>query len=154
MSMSFDADNLFKAIDKLADDGYKVARSMGVAAGVVLRDEAKTNVGVHTGKLRSAIYVAFDEKTSTANRIRYNVSWNNAKAPHGHLVEFGHWRTNVVIQLPNGQWHTTKEKLAEPVKVKPVAFLRRAHDTMQPHLFRVAVTAGQRRLRDLLNGGT
>lgn len=154
MKLDFDASNLMRAIDKLGDDGYKVARSMGVAAGQLLRDEAKANVGVESGKLKNAIYVAFDERESTANRIRYNVSWNSKKAPHGHLVEFGHWRTNVVVQLPNGQWITTPEKLPKPVRVKPQAFLRRAGDTMRPHLMRVAVTAGQRRLRDILQGGS
>lgn len=151
--MTMDLDNVFRGIEKLKDDGYKVARSMGVAVGQLMRDEAKANVGVETGKLRAAIYVAFDERTSTANRIRYSVSWNAAKAPHGHLVEFGHWRRNVVVQQPNGQWITTRERLPQPVRVKPVAFLRRAYDTLQPSVMRVAITAGQRRMSQLANGG-
>lgn len=153
MKVTTDMDALFRGIDKLKEDGYKVARSMGVAAGQLMRDEAKANVGVETGKLRSAIYVAFDERTSTANRVRYNVSWNSKKAPHGHLVEFGHWRRNVQVQLPNGQWITTNERLPQPVFVKPQAFLRRAYDTLRPTLMRVAITAGQRRLQQLTNGG-
>lgn len=152
MSFTFDADNLFRNIDKLEEDGYKIARSMGVACGQLLRDEAKVNVGVETGKLRSAIYVAFDERTSTANRIRYNVSWNATKAPHGHLVEFGHWQRNVQVQLPNGQWITTNERLPKPVRVPAQAFLRRAYDTLQPVLMRVAITAGQRRFASLGKG--
>src|SRR5574337_933078 len=68
-----------------------LARSMAVAGGKVLRDEAKllapvgTEEGgsIHPGALRNAIYLAFKDSGSTGKNIRYSVSWNAKKAPHG-----------------------------------------------------------------------
>lgn len=153
MRMTFDVAEVEAGLEKLEDQAYKVARSMGVAAGQALRDEAQSNVGVKSGKLRSAIYVAYDSKDSTPSLIRYNVSWNHKKAPHGWLVEFGHYRYNVVVMKPDGTWFSTTERLDTPVRVKPVAYLRRSMDTMRPRLLSISVSAGKRRFAELSAGG-
>lgn len=152
MTVKFDAEDILDGLDALTDDTYKVARSMGVAAAIAVRDEAKANVRSRSGKLRASLYVAFDSEGSTRTRVRYGVSWNRTKAPHGHLVEFGHVRTNVRVQLPNGQWITTKEKLEKPEFVPARPFLRRAYDTLQPRLVQIAADAGRRRFESLTNG--
>jgi HK97 gp10 family phage protein len=69
----------------------KLARSMAVAGGTILRDEAKQNAPVLTGLLRDSIYLAFKDSQSNEAQIVYSVSWNSKTAPHGHLIEFGHW---------------------------------------------------------------
>src|SRR5574337_746439 len=97
-----------------------LARSMAVAGGKVLRDEAKllapvgTEEGgsIHPGALRNAIYMAFKDSGSTGKDIRYSVSWNAKKAPHGHLVEFGHWQPYVVAKIPGGYRRITVTRSA------------------------------------------
>lgn len=71
----------------------KLARSMAVAGGQVLRDEAKLQAPVMTELLRDSIYLAFKDDRSNAAQVVYSVSWNSKTAPHGHLLEFGHWHT-------------------------------------------------------------
>lgn len=66
-----------------------LARSMAVAGGKVLRDEAKLRVAVKSGRLRDSIYLAYREKESVGPKVVYSVTWNSRNAPHGHLVEFG-----------------------------------------------------------------
>lgn len=45
--------------------------------------------GIVTGNLNESIYWAKDTNLSTPNKAVYAISWNKAKAPHGHLLEFG-----------------------------------------------------------------
>jgi hypothetical protein len=53
-------------------------------------------IGKVSGNLRGAIYQAFSEKESVAApdggyaKVHYDVSWNPKKAPHAHLIEYGH----------------------------------------------------------------
>lgn len=147
MRAKFDFGDVFDGLDQLEENVYSIARTMGAAAGAALRDEAKTRVRRKSGLLGSAIYVAFDDE-STASSIIYSVSWNRQKAPHGHLIEFGHWRTNVVVQQPNGQWITTKERLPQPKWVPAHPFLRPAFDSLQPRLVAIAVEAGKRKFNE------
>lgn len=70
----------------------KLARSMAVAGGTVLRDEAKQQCPVDSGLLQSSIYLAFKDGRSNAMQIVYSVSWNSRTAPHGHLIEFGTYK--------------------------------------------------------------
>ena len=41
-------------------------------------------------------------KISRKLRPGYSVSWTAKKAPHGHLLEFGHWQPYVVAKIPGG----------------------------------------------------
>lgn len=153
MQIKLDTDEVLKGLDVLADQAYSVSRTIGAAVGAAMRDEAKANVDSKSGKLRSAIYVAFVPESSTNKSSVYSVSWNRKKAPHGHLVEFGHRRTNVTVQLPSGQWITTKEKLKVPEWVPAKAFLRRAQATVTPRAMRIAAQAGRARFFELAAGG-
>ena len=53
-----------------------LARSMAVAGGQVLRDEAKLLAPVESGKLRKAIYLAYKQNKSSSRQQVYSVSWN------------------------------------------------------------------------------
>jgi hypothetical protein len=68
-----------------------LAASMAVAGGQVLRDQAKRLAPVDSGTLRDSIYLAYREAKTNDRRVMYSVSWNSRVAPHGHLLEFGHW---------------------------------------------------------------
>lgn len=97
MSQSFgitvDLDGALAALDGMQERTREAARPAAQAAAQVLYDAVKTNVagiGRVTGNLASSIYQAYSRDNSSPGRATYHVSWNAKRAPHGHLVEFGH----------------------------------------------------------------
>lgn len=119
----------------------RVTRSTAFAGAEVLYDEARRLAPIYDGPphklesggytipglLRDAIYHAYADKLSGDGAQVYRVSWNETKAPHGRLIEHGHWRVNKVY-FKDGQWWGTSERLATPVWVPPQSFIRRAED--------------------------
>lgn len=128
-----------------------LARSMAVAGGQVLRDEAKLLAPKESGLLASAIYLAHKDASNEAQQI-YSVTWNSKIAPHGHLLEFGHWQPYKVVKLPNGEWFTTNEKLAAPKFTAARPFLRPAFDSAKGRAKQAMINRGKQRLPELLAG--
>lgn len=132
-------------------------RRMLVEAGVMLRDAAKSNALVadnkenaeRRGVLSASIYLAYEKERSTPAIVRYAVSWNSgkrmpgvARAPHGHLIEFGHWQTHKVYKGADGNWYTNMKAPHESPKwIAARPFLRPALDSRG----QAAVTAGMMR---------
>lgn len=156
-----------RAIEQLAGPAREsLARTMAVAGGRILRDEAKMLAPVggdmsvverqagesnRPGLLRSAIYLAYKPERSTHGEYVYSVSWNAKKAPHGHLVEFGHWRTHAVYKGKDGEWYTNpKIKLDKPQWVPARPFLRPALDAAGDRARAAMMARGKERLFDLL----
>lgn len=102
----------------------------------VIYDEVKLNttapkLGTKTGNLNSAIYWVKSPEESTPVSKVYKISWNKRKAPHGHLIEFGHFMPYKVVQLRNGDWITLKNRpLASPKFVAARPFIRPAFSRM------------------------
>ena len=153
--------DVFKGLDGLVKIKTSLARSMAVAGGQVLRDEAKARAPLGTeeggslypGLLRSAIYLAYSDNRSTASQAVYSVTWNATKAPHGHLVEFGHWRIYKLAKVPGGYgggWYSTKTKLATPEWVPAHPFLRPAMDSTGQRAVEAMKQRGRERLPELL----
>ncbi|BAM29084.1 hypothetical protein G176_gp12 [Xanthomonas phage CP1] len=145
---SLDISGVLSALNDLRDDSDSVSRTMAFESAAVVRDSAKAHVRSKTGRLKGAIYAVYVPEESTEVRHVYAVSWNKKKAPHGHLVEYGHWRTNVVAEV-DGKWLFTKEKLATPVHVPARSFLRPGYDSVKGRLVEVANKAGAKRLAEL-----
>ena len=106
-SLSLDLGDL--GMDKLAEGAEEAARPAAQAGAQVFYDRAKANVaklGKVTGSLDSSIYQVFSQDNSGKGRAQYHVSWNRKKAPHGHLVEYGHVQRYVVYIDKRGQWKT------------------------------------------------
>lgn len=129
-----------------------LARSMGVAGGQVIRDEAKLQAPVDDGTLQDAIYLVFKDGKSDEHQVTYSVTWNKKKAPHGHLQEFGHWQPYVTVKLPNGEWITTKQLLPSPKWIPANPFLRPAFDAAAGRAQKAMVDRGRERLPELLAG--
>lgn len=118
---------LFAGLEQLADDIEEhVVRSVAHAGALVFYEEARTlaplyrgteKKGVRPGQLRAAIYRAYADQQSTASEAVYRVSWNAKKAPHGHLIENGHW----LVRKVGGRKKRIKW-------VPPHSFIRRAFD--------------------------
>lgn len=149
--VDFDGAGWLKGLDAIASPKMKesLARSMAVAGGKVLRDEAKRWVPVESGRLQSSIYLAHRDTRSGESQQVYSVSWNSKTAPHGHLVEFGHWQTNVRYQGSDGQWHTGPA-LPAPKWVAAKPFLRPAQDVAGDDAIKAMIQRGKERLPELL----
>lgn len=129
-----------------------VVRSSAHAGAVVLYEEARAlapvydgpeKPGVKPGQLRNAIYRAYADVKSTGPEAIYRISWNAAKAPHGHLIERGHWRVNKTFMV-NGRWVATSERLPSPVWVPAIPFIRRAFDRAQAAVDAMRARAAER----------
>lgn len=159
--MTADFSDVNKLLDACSDPDMKVhlARSMAVAGGKIISKEAKIRAPVYvpgigrngnrqginresaakTGSLRDAIYIAYKDEDSDVNHIQYSVSWNSAKAPHGHLVEFGHWLVS-------------HGKAKEKIKYVPAyPFLRPAYEASAARAVKAMIERGRERLPELLN---
>lgn len=89
----------------LGDAAEEAARPSAQAAAQVIYDTAKRNVaglGRVTGSLEHSIYQAYSRDNSWAGVQTYHVSWNAKTAPHGGLVEYGHWQRYVVVNTKRG----------------------------------------------------
>lgn len=163
--LDIDLSKAMKSIDALAE-GLKeqVGRSMAVAGGKIVRDEAKQRAPVFdgstalkggstvtdprkAGQLRDAIYLAFSDNRSDLpnHHVVYSVSWNSRLAPHGHLLEFGHWRYNVIA----GGFPMKKE-LKTPVFVPAKSFLRPAFEATKRETISAMLKRGEIRLSELM----
>lgn len=145
-------------LDKLSGPlKVSLARSMAVAGGKVLRDEAKMRAPVGTpeggsitpGLLRSSIYLAYREGVSNKSVVVYSVTWNSKTAPHGHLAEFGHWQTHAAYKGADGEWHRGA-KLAQPKWVAAHPFLRPTIDAAGGRAKAAMIERGRERLPELL----
>ena len=96
-------------LDEMGEAAEAAARPAAQAAAQVLYDEVKRNVAAipaKTGKLAQSIYQVYSQANSADGRATYHVSWNVRKAPHGHLVEFGHIQRYVTYVGRDGNFYT------------------------------------------------
>lgn len=128
-----------------------LARSMAVAGGKVIRDEAKLLAPKDSGLLSSAIYLAFKDERSNESQVTYRVTWSAKKAPHGHLLEFGHWQYYATYKGADGEWHTNRSQpLDAPRWVPAHPFLRPALDSAGARAQQAMIDRGRERLPELL----
>lgn len=113
MSVTITADMsaLNAAMDRYSEQVQGSVRPVAQAGAQVLYDEVKRNVasiGKKTGNLANSIYQVFSKDNSGPGLATYHVSWNahKGKAPHGHLVEFGHIQRYAAYLGKDGQWYT------------------------------------------------
>lgn len=96
-------------LDALTDGAEAAVRPAAQAGAQVLYEAVQSNVariGRKTGNLAASIYQTFSRDNSGPLRAQYHVSWNRKKAPHGHLVEFGHIQRYVTFVDDQGVWRT------------------------------------------------
>lgn len=111
------------AMEKYAEHlKTSVVRAGTQAAAQEFYDEARVQVPVKSGKLRSAIYQVYSESNSGDGKATYHISWNKKQAPHGHLIEFG----------ANGR--AAKPFLAPAYEAKQGAAYQAARDKMKDML--------------------
>ncbi len=109
MKISVDLASLNEYLGQLGDAAEDGARPAAQAAAQVIYDEVKKNVraiGQKSGNLDNSVYQVYSRDNSAPGRATYQVSWNHRKAPHGHLLEFGHIQRYASYVGKDGQWHT------------------------------------------------
>lgn len=100
-----DLSDLESLMSDISDAADEVVRPAAQAAIQVLYDAVKVNVAAIprvSGNLASAIYQVYSQDNSGPALATYHLSWNANKAPHGGLVEYGHWQRYVVVQTKKG----------------------------------------------------
>ncbi|WLE60237.1 HK97 gp10 family phage protein [Burkholderia plantarii] len=138
------------------DIGESDLRSVAVAGGTVLRDEAVERAPAGgTGNLKRALYLKFIEERSTPTSKVYYVSIRRGKKPkkgeeptdaayYGQMVEFGHW---YVPPKPKGvRWAAHRKVNIGKKWVPAKPFLRPAYEAKRT----AAVDAMRERLKQRL----
>lgn len=163
-AIKFDFEEAFSRLDGLAAAAKNhLPRSMAVATGSVLRDEARvraprgsnpavSKVGPRLPLARS-IYLAYSDNRSfpSAGIATYSVTWNSRYAPHGHLVEFGYWQRYKVIRMADGSFFTDKSQpLASPKRIPAEPFLRPAYDAVIDIAIQAGLNRGRERMAEIL----
>jgi hypothetical protein len=142
-------------------DAFKesLGRRMLVEGGVLLRDAAAGNARMAANKegnetrglLASAMRLVRTPENEKPTLLAYKVSWNSKIAPHGHLIEFGHWMTHKVYKAANGEWYTLKDQpLPAPKWVEARPFMRPTWDSYGALAVRVMLQRGQKEVPILL----
>lgn len=162
---TIDASSIFSGLKDLKEIKESLTRRMAVAGGAVFRDDAKARAPVKSGKLRDAIYLAYRDRESNESNTVYAITWNAKKAPHGHLLEFGHWRYNKIVKnqpqksLRNGlrrgkgpQDHTGPGALKVPKWVAAEPFLGPAFDGSLNRARDRMMTVGREQFPVLMQG--
>lgn len=136
ISMTFNSSDLLRGLHNLSarlSDEVAMAGVAGMAK--VIYDEAHVRVPVskssrtvkgktyNPGALKAALYRAYSREKGSPISKAYVVSWNGRKAPHGHLVEFGHWQTMAWGKvLKNPKWVPAHPFLRPATAAMPQAF--------------------------------
>lgn len=118
-SFSLDTSGFESFLEDLGAAAEEAVRPAAQAGAQVLYDAVKANVGKIgkvSGNLAASIYQAYSHSNSDDLRATYHVSWNHKKAPHGGLLEYGHWQRYQVVQTRAGKWVTVirPEKVGQP----------------------------------------
>lgn len=117
-SIKLDVAAVLGTMDNIDRDCQEAARPAAQAGAQVLYDQVVRNVqGIKavTGNLRRSIYQAYSKDNSGEGRAQYHISWNAKKAPHGHLVEWGHLQRYEITYDPTTRRFTTHKDRPLPV---------------------------------------
>jgi len=136
-AFTLDLRALQATLDATGQQIAEAARPAAQAGAQVLYDEVKRNVSRikrKTGNLAASIYQVFAANESAPGTATYYVSWRTSgksglpRAPHGHLVEFGHLQRYEVSHDPKtGRFITHKDRpLAQPKQIPAKPFVRPA----------------------------
>lgn len=143
-----------RMLDDVASTCEASVRPAAQAGAQVLYDEVKRNVGrlkKHTGNLDRSIYQHYVEAKSRVGVSFYSVGASEKKAPHAHLVEYGHLqRYEVSFDRKRGRFITHKDRpLPRPVQLAAKPFIRPAI----AHFERAMQAARERYIAELQSKG-
>ncbi|WEL95526.1 capsid and scaffold [Xanthomonas phage vB_XooS_NR08] len=151
---SVDITGILAGLETVAEHSSDVVRTMTYESAVAVRESAKAFVNDETGKLRNNLYVAYSPEESVEGVQTYAVSWRKKAAPHGHLLEFGHWQTHAAYKGKDGEWYSSKVALVNPKWIPAKPFLRPGYDSVAMQIPDIARAAGAKKYAELQRGDT
>ena len=170
-SIKGDFSRMQSLLASLGDEAAQEVRPAAQAGAQVIYQEVKRNaerLGRKTGNLANSIYQAFSRDQSGPLTATYHVSWRTgrergedgrpvpgplARAPHGHLIEFGYMqRYKVFFDERRQRFVTLKDQpLPAPKQVPARPFVRPAASKF-PEAMRVMEEHIMQRLQKKLEG--
>jgi len=124
-----------------------VLRPAAYAAATVLYDEMRLRVPEKTGALKASIY-RWREKQDN-NRAIFYVGVNKRKAPHWHLIEYGHYQIYRVYWNAEVQdWRTIRQLLPTPIFSPARPYVRPTFDAK----YKTAIDTAMRVVEEKVNG--
>lgn len=113
-TLTLDTSSVERYLAALGTEADASVRPVAQKGAQVFYDEARANaarIEKKTGRLAASIYQAYSPRLSGQKYANYHVSWRTKggggqRAPHGHLIENGHWRYYVSYIGKDGKWHT------------------------------------------------
>jgi len=109
VNMPIDLSGFNEQIAAMEQDVQAAVRPAAQAGAEVFYRAVLRNVealGRKSGNLAGAIYQAYSADNSGPGKATYHVSWNAKRAPHGHLVEWGHIQRYAVHLGDDGKFYT------------------------------------------------
>jgi len=144
--------DLKDGLRKLGGEKLTKALRSGVYAGAkMIYTDMLMRVPIDDGVLVDAIYHWHDDKVSTPTRQVYRIGPNKAKAPHWHLVEYGHWRRNVVYRK-DGKLIGTRKRLDVPKWVPAYPYIRPTYDATISNALSASMARLKVRIGELMRG--
>src|SRR6516225_3327351 len=108
ISIKFDTAKVDAAMNSLKGGVEALTRPAAQAGAQVFYDEmlqlvpvaekghtTKSGQEIPLGTLKLSIYQVYSVDNSRNGHATYHITWNRRKAPHGHLIEYGHWSKKV-----------------------------------------------------------
>ena len=155
-----DTSEIDSLMDGLGNDIEEAIRPATQAGAQVFYEAVQQNVrslGTKTGNLYGSIYQAYSPEKSPPGVATYNVSWRTSgsgiRAPHGHLIEFGHIQKYAAYIGSDGNWYTAMKdgkpvlRAGGPQQIAARPFIRPAATSAKE----AAVTAMKTKLFEVLD---
>jgi hypothetical protein len=109
IKVSADVSRSIEFLDAIPAEVERAARPAAEDGARVLHDAVKRNIagiGKKSGNLARAIYMVYSKDRSGPLSPEFHISWSARRAPHGHLVEFGHVQRYAAYIDKAGNWKT------------------------------------------------
>ncbi len=142
--------SLVDGLELFASQLPGISRKVAYAGARAMYDEMLIRAPVESGGLRDSIYHKFLDQLSQGSAKSYAIGPNKRRAPHWHLVEYGHYRYYAIYRDDSGQWKTDKSKpLPAPVWVPAVPYIRPTYEAKKAE----AINVMRARAAELVRGG-
>lgn len=171
MTLTDDFSKSLNQLQKHVEDN--ILRSSARAGALVFYDLMHAYAPYKDGKLLNAIYHKFIPEVERDTYKSYRIGVNHKKAPHWHLLEYGHIMYYQAIRKPNGEFVTlirpdkkglpkpgrwasrqAKDEYYVPRKNGPVhwlgtAFVRRSYDDGKQMAYTAVINRARQRFNDI-----
>lgn len=145
VSMKFKGDLGAQLDEFVGEVQSRAVRAGTFVAAEALRDEMRERAPREEGTLQDSLYVYRDKTRSNDERHIYFIGPNKRKAPHWHLIEYGHWMKYTVIRIRGRLFSLKNRPLKTPKWVPAKPYIRPAFSKVK-----VALDRGKKRIAEVI----